>query len=255
MLASKQHFNTNLFRFATLGALLLVSGCTNTKALDATAVADKQTQALALMEESMAEQDLPGWHNPMLVYAVQYAAHALIVDLKSAQKSLKSNDLKRTGSYLSAAQDLINGIRAMMPFTVIIDQIKDAEANINLNVDLFETDTLLPIYESLDELEMYAPDLSQQTHDKIGQAEKLAKTGKNIQALEILDQAETYLSSATIYLPVIEVSQNIKNAMTSLKTAPSSNSATLNQVDMAINMMIDSTQNTLPGRLSQLSNN
>ncbi len=252
MTISKQPSNSSQFKLATLGALLLVSGCADTNTLNATKapVADKQTQALELIEESIIQENLPGWRNPMLAYAVKYAAQALIVDLKSAKKALDLNDRTQTGSHLAAARDLADGIRTMMPFTVILDQIRDAKSNINLNADLFETDTLLPIYQSLEELEVYAPQLARQTHDKVGEAEKLAKTGKNIQAIEIFDQVETDLSHATVYMPVIAVSQDIENAMTALKSASSPYKAAQDQIDMAISRMMDRTKNILPIRQS-----
>lgn len=256
MYATKHHSNSTQFKLAMMGAVLLASGCADTTALDATKpiVADKQTQALELMEESITQADLPAWRNPMLAYAVKYAAQALIVDLKSAHKALESNDMKRTGSYLAAARDLADGIRSMMPFTEMIDQIQDAKENINLNVELFETDTLLPVYQSLEALEVYAPPLARQSRDKVGQAENLAKTGKNIQAIELLDQVVADLSAATVYMPVIAVSQNIENAVAALKSAPALNDTALAEIDTAINRMVDSSKNTATVRQAPRNN-
>ena len=239
MMPAKHQPKSSQFTLITLGALLLVSACTsNTKALDVT------NNTAVAPEESIEQDDFPGWHNPMLARAAKYAGQALIADLKSAQKALDLNDLKRANHYLDAARNLADGIRTMMPFTVTIDQIRDAKGNISVNADLFETDTLLPIYQSLEELDVYAPEIAQQSRDKVGQAEKLAKAGKNMQAVEILDQVEADITATTVYMPVITVSQHIDDAMAALKAEPSNKINAQEQIDMALTSMIDETRDT-----------
>lgn len=240
MIPAKHQSKSGQFALVTLGALLLVSACTsNTKALNVT------NNAAVAPEERIDQDNFPGWHNPMLARAVKYAGQALIADLKSAQLALDLNDLNRADHYLNAAQNLSNGIRTMMPFTVTIDQIRDARGNISVNADLFETDTLLPIYQSLEELDVYAPEIAQQSLDKVGKAEKLAKAGKNTQAVEFLDQVEADISATTVYMPVIAVSQHIDEAMASLKAEPSNKINAQEQIDLALTSMIDETRNTV----------
>ncbi|MCK9609036.1 MAG: YfdX family protein [Methylomonas sp.] len=243
MLTNKRQPNANQFKLATFGALLLLSACTtNTKPMDA-AKANSTDQAAAPREQ-WAEGDFPGWHNPMLAHAAKYAGQALIANLKSAQTALDLNDLNQASQYLDAASDLANGIRTMMPFTVMLDQIKDAKGIISVNADLFETDTLLPIYQSLEELDVYAPEAARQSRDKVSQAEKLAKTGKNTQAVEMLDQVEADIADTTVYMPVLTVSQRIENAMLAMRTKPFNKVTVQEQIDMALTSMIDDTRGT-----------
>lgn len=241
MMTNKQRTKSNHFKLATLGAMLLLSACTNTKPLDAVKASVSDTQTTP--EENFAEEDFPGWRNPYLARAAKYAGQALIADLNSAQKALDLNDLQSANHYLSAAEELAEGIRTMMPFSVTIDQIRDAKGNIKDNADLFETDTLLPIYQSLDELDVYVPEVAQQSREKVRQTEKLAKSGKNLQAVEMLDQVEADLAATTVYMPVIAVSQYIGNAMAAVAKKPVNKVDAQEQIDMALTSMIDETSN------------
>ena len=222
--------------------MLLLSACTNTKSLETSKATISDTPSTP--EESFSEENFPGWNNPYLARAAKYAGQALIADLNSAQKALDLNDPKRANHYLAAAEDLAEGIRTMMPFSVTIDQIRDAKGNINVNADLFETDTLLPIYQSLEELDVYAPEIAQQSRDKVKRTETLAKSGNNLQAIELLDQVEADLAATTVYMPVISVSQHIDNAMAALEKRPANKVDAQEQIDMALSSMIDETRTT-----------
>ncbi|AEG01943.1 YfdX family protein [Methylomonas methanica] len=244
MLTPKSQSHANHFKLATFGALMLLSACTgNTKPLDATKA--NATGQAAAPEEQWVEDDYPGWRNPMLAHAAKYAGQALVANLRSAQKALDLNDPNPAARYLDAASDLANGIRTMMPFTVMLDQIKDAKGIISVNADLFETDTLLPIYQGLEELDVYSPEVALQSRTKVSQAEKLAKTGKSKQAVEILDQVEADIAATTVYMPVLAVSQHIDNAIQAMQTKPFNKITVQEQIDMALTSLIEDTKGTV----------
>jgi len=238
MTINKHQTNSSHFKLATLGAMLILSACTNTEPMDVAKAADTP----ATPEESFANEDFPGWRNPFLARAAKYAGQALIADLNSAQKALDLNDVNQANHYLDAAEDLAEGIRTMMPFSVTIDEIRDAKGNINVNADLFETDTMLPIYQSLEELDVYSPEVARQSRAKVHQSEQLAKSGKKRQAIDVLDQVEADLAASTVYMPVITVSQHIENAMTALEKEPVNKVEAQEQIDMALSSMVDETR-------------
>jgi hypothetical protein len=231
--------NNRQFTLATLSVMLLLSACTNSKPLNAGKTAARGNPAPA--EESLTQLDFPGWHNPMLARSAELAGQALIGNLKSAQKALDLNEQEKAQHYLNASKDLAKGIRTMMPFTVMVDQIRNAKDNITDNADLVETDTLLPLYQSLEELDVYAPEVAQQSKTKVGQVEKLAKSGKNIQAVEILDQVEADIADTTVYMPVITVSQYIDGALDALTAKPADKIYAQVEIDLALSSMIDKT--------------
>ena len=240
---SNQQVNSSHFKLTTLGVMLLLSACANTKPLESAKT--EATDVLETQEESFSKQDFPGWNNPYLARAAKYAGQALIAELKSAQKSLDLNDLKRADHYLDAANDLAEGIQTMIPFSVTIDQIRDVKGAIKLNADLFETDSFLPIYQSLEELDVYAPEIAEQSRDKVKQTEKLAKSGKSLQAIEILDQVEADLGATTVYMPVITVSQRIDDAIAALEKQPADKIDAQEQIDMALASLVDETRTTV----------
>lgn len=153
--------------------------------------------------------------------------------------------LNPAARYPHAANDLTNGIRTMMPFTVMLDQIKDAKGIISVNADLFETDTLLPIYQGLEELDVYSPEVARQSRAKVGQAEKLAKTGNSKQAVEILDQVEADIAATTVYMPALSVSRHIDNAIQAMQAKPFHKITVREQIDMALSSLIEDTKGTV----------
>jgi len=242
MKINKQSSNSRHFKLTTLGVMLLLSACTDTKPLDTSNAMGIDTSVSP--EESVANARFPGWHNPLLARAAEYAGQALIADLKSAQKALDLDDLNHANHYLNAAEDLAEGIQTMMPFSVTIDQIRDAKGDIERYADWFAADALLPVYHSLEELDIYAPELAQQSRDKVRRSEQLAKLGNSVQAIEILNQVETDLAKTTVYMPVISVSKHIDIALVALEQEPVNKINVQEQIDIALSSMLEETKTT-----------
>ncbi len=240
--------NTKRLTATILTAVLLAAaGCTNDKKTDVLddEMAQNASGSGQASTERFGEVIYPGWEDPAMARTAAYSGRALLHHLHSAQQALDLGQLDKGKKLLSAAGNLAAGIRTMMPFSVLVDQIKDAKGRILSTDSTIQTDSFLPIYRNLDVMELYTPELATKSRDKIENAENQAKKGKHKEAVATLDEVAADISTTQVYLPVLTVQQRIDNALAALDSDPSDVIEAQEQIDIALSSLVGINRGTL----------
>lgn len=217
----------------TLGlAVLLGTGTANIAiaADQATDVVSASKTTPAGAEEQIS---FPGWDNPFMGRIAYYSGQLLIQHLQTAQQALSNNQQAEALQALRAAKTLASGIREMMPFTVVVDQVKNAKGDLMNSESAIMIGDLLPVYKSLEQMEPYAPNLAHNTREMLKQAETDSNNGHKDAAIQKLDKAAQAIADTTVYMPVLYVSGQINKAISALKADQSDSTTAKAAVDSA----------------------
>jgi hypothetical protein len=109
------------------------------------------------------------------------------------------------------------------------------------NVTALKAD-LLPIYASLDELQVYAPQVAKRTRGMVQKAEQNASAGDKRGAAQVLNKAADDIVQHTIYLPVNYVDEQVHGALYALDQKQPDQSAAKAAVKRALDsvtMVVD----------------
>jgi len=123
-------------------------------------------------------------------------ADALIRDLRKAEVQLNSGEVSRARSILTSSRDYYRKLQFMQAET------ERALQHINSSGDTGDNDVgMLPvdwirIYSSLDEMEVYDPELAQETRERLEQAQKHAATGDIQRTAKTLNKVATRVLSS-----------------------------------------------------------
>lgn len=107
-----------------------------------------------------------------------YSGRALLQDLQAADNALQTGKIAEARRALTASENFARSIRQTMPFVEVADQIRNVRNVLVGEVRDVIADDLLPIYASLDQMELYVPQLARQSKDKVAQAEKSINNGE-----------------------------------------------------------------------------
>ena len=75
---------------------------------------------------------------------------------------------------------------------------------------------MLPIYASLDNLQIYAPEVAQKTRHMVKQAEQHTSAGRKKEAVKVLKEAEDIIIKDTVFLPVKYVDEQVRVALSAV---------------------------------------
>jgi hypothetical protein len=140
------------------------------------------------------------------------SGRALISHLSTARALLDSGQVDQARSALIVSKEFANAIERVMPYLTVVEEMIDASDRlVEEKVDALQTD-LLPIYASLDELAVFAPEAAQNTRSMIKQAQNHAQAGDKVRAAEELKEAAAEVAQHTVYLPVRYVEQQVRVA-------------------------------------------
>lgn len=143
-----------------------------------------------------------GWTNPNMAKLASSSGRLLIERIKAAKDMIGTRQFTAARDELDAAQDTAGAIRTMMPFIVLVDDIRHLQ-NKTIVGDIKQfRDDLLPIYTNLDQMSLYAPTLAKETRQKIKEAEAMAHSGKTKKASNALDKACELITERAVYLPI-----------------------------------------------------
>jgi hypothetical protein len=157
-----------------------------------------------------------GWGDPAMAEIAVNSGRALISHLMTARALLDDGDVKPARSALIASREFADAIERMMPYLTVVEEMLDAsDGLVQDKIGALSTD-LLPIYASIDELTVYAPEVAHKTRGMLKQAEKHASRGDSKQAAKVLREAASEVSEHTVYLPVGYVEQQIRVAQNAL---------------------------------------
>jgi hypothetical protein len=184
----------------------------------ATLLAANSVVAAAAMEKPgpKSETIVAGWEDPVMPDVAASSGRALLRHLESAKAYLATNSVTGARSALRDSAEFASAIRLMMPYEVVTDQIENAKQHVvDTSIDVFYAD-LLPIYGSLDELDVYAPKVAEKAREGVKKAEQHAKAGNRKAAANQLQNVVDEFSQTTVYLPIGYVSDQIRAAETAL---------------------------------------
>lgn len=180
-----------------------------------------------------------GWGDPDMAKLAVNSGRALIEHLRTASSLLSQGKTTQARNALIASHEFASAIDRMMPFLVVTQQMKSTSDQImNEKIDVYTAD-FLPIYASLNDLQVYAPKVATKTRAMVKTAEQHAKNGKRKQATEILKRAEDIVSNQTVYLPVSYVEQQVNAALYAVNLPKPDTKAANTAVSHAIDSLVD----------------
>ena len=198
------------------------------------------TVATPLFAAEVAKEDITvseynGWGNPAMASIAVNAGRALVNHLRSADALLNDGDSVQARSALKTSQDFTAAIERMMPYLQVVDEMKDASNKIiEEDISTISLD-MLPIYASLDDLQIYAPEVAQRTRAMVKHAEKHSTAGRKKEAVTVLKEAEEIIVKHTVYLPVKYVDEQVKVALSAVNKSKPDTKMAKQAVERAIN--------------------
>jgi YfdX protein len=156
------------------------------------------------------------WGDPAMAKIAVDSGRALVDHLQSAQALLATGKIREARSALVTSREFADAIQRTMPYLTVVEDMQDAGKKVvKEDVTAFSAD-LLPIYASLDELQLYAPKVADRTRGMVQKAEKNASAGDRQDAAQLLTDAADDISQHTIYLPVNYVDEQVHGAIYAL---------------------------------------
>jgi hypothetical protein len=231
---------------ATLFAVALALSSATTFAADSTTAAESPDAKEIQLTERETVAQYEGWEDPDMSRIAVHGGRALLRHVQVAHADLADNKLGEARSALNAANDFAKGLQLMIPYTVVVDNIRNARQELLASTTGVIVDDLLPIYASLDEMAEYAPELANQAKAKLDRVAKHAARGEKEKAAEQLDEVADDISATTVYVPVLYVENQVQAARRALnqespdvKTAQSAvDNALLSLVHATVNMHV-----------------
>jgi len=159
-----KYFTRTLAASAVATALALALG-TGFAADDKTDKGAKPTtaeQAQVTERETVAQYS--GWEDPDMARIAVHGGRSLLRQIRAAHTDLEENKVGEARSALGAAEDFAEGLQLMVPYTVVVDNLRNAKHELLASRTGIVVDDLLPIYSSLDEMAEYAPELARMLH-------------------------------------------------------------------------------------------
>lgn len=191
--------------------------------------------AAEVTKEDITVSEYNGWGNPAMASIAVNAGRALVNHLRSADALLNDGDSVQARSALKTSQDFTAAIERMMPYLQVVDEMKDASNKIiEEDISTISLD-MLPIYASLDDLQIYAPEIAQRTRAMVKHAEKHSTAGRKKEAVTVLKEAEDIIIKHTVYLPVKYVDEQVKVALSAVNKSKPDTKMAKQAVERAIN--------------------
>jgi hypothetical protein len=166
-----------------------------------------------------SEQDsvtYSGWGNPAMAHIAVTSGRALIDHLMTARALLDTSQYDQARSALVASKEFADAIQRIMPYLTVAEELRNtSDKLVEEKVDVLPTD-LLPIYASLDEMAVFAPEAAHKSTDMVKQAQKHAEAGDKARAAKELKEAAAEVAQHTVYLPVDYVDQQVRVAQHAL---------------------------------------
>ena len=180
-----------------------------------------------------------GWANPRLAKVEAESGQALLAHLQSAKAWLVAGSPAGARDALITAGEFANAMERSMPFVAVADDVTTARNKLLAGEDELFYDDLLPIYASVDEMQIYTPQLAGQVHGKVKQAEAQARQGQSREAARTLREVSDQVTHSAVYLPLDYVSNQIQAAKADLKRDQYEPAKAEAAVDNALNSLIE----------------
>lgn len=184
-----------------------------------------------------------GWNDPDMSRVAVHGGRALLRQVQAANADLAQNKLGEARRALRAADDFAQGLQLMIPYTVVVDNVRNAKHELLASTAGISVDDLLPIYASIDEMAVFAPELAGKVKSSLDEVAKHVKNGEKDQAAEKLDEVAAEMSETTVYLPVMYVENQLNAALNALDHDPANVKMAQSAVDNTLLSLEHSTVN------------
>jgi hypothetical protein len=169
--------------------------------------------------ETINISEYSDWGDPGMAKIAVDSGRALIAHLSTARALLDIGKVAEARSALIASREFADAIERMMPYLSVVEDMMDVSNKVvEEDVTALSAD-LLPIYASLDELQVYAPQVANRTRGMVQKAEKNAAAGNRKDAAQVLKEAADDIVQHTVYLPVDYVDDQVRGALYALNQA------------------------------------
>jgi hypothetical protein len=207
----------------------------------------KGTKPAAEEEVPLTERETvaqyAGWEDPDMAHIAVHGGRALLRHVQAAHAALQENKVGEARAALTAAEDFAQGLQLMMPYSIVVESIRNAKHELLASGTGVIVDDLLPIYANLDEMSEYAPELAAKAKAKLDEAAKHVQKGEKEKAAQKLEEVAAEISSTTVYLPVLYVEAQVKAARHALDQDPPDTKTAKSAVDNAMLSLVHATVN------------
>jgi hypothetical protein len=209
------------------------------KSAAAKAAGEQQTQTAE--RETVSHYE--GWEDPDMARVAVHGGRALLRHVEAAQAALDEKKVDEARTALTAADDFAKGLQLMIPYTVVVDSIRNAKHELTTSSTGLVVDDLLPIYANLEEMAEFAPEVAKKAKAKLDEAARHAKAGEKTKAAKKLEEVATDIAATTVYLPVLYVQDQVEAAIKALDKKPADKAAAKSDVDKAMDSLVHATVN------------
>lgn len=168
--------------------------------------------AAGKVTEEVTRLQFARWGDPAMAQIAVNSGRALVGHLTSAKALLDNGQVEQARSALQVSHEFADTIERIMPYLTVVEDVVDLSNQvIEEKISALKVD-LLPIYASLDEMEVFAPEAAHQARAKVKQAEKHAAANDKAGVVKELREAAAVVEQHTVYLPVGYVDQQVRVA-------------------------------------------
>lgn len=196
-------------------------------------------------EQTLTERETvatyAGWEDPNMARVAVFGGRALLRHIEAAHEALQENKIGEARKALDAADDFAKGLQLMMPYTVVVDNVRNAQHKLLASSQGVIVDDLLPIYANLDEMADFAPKVAHKAKGKLNEVLQYLHLEKRKQAAEKLQEVAADISESTVYLPVLYVEGQLKASLAALAKDPADTKTAKTAVDNAMDSLVEST--------------
>ena len=224
--------NSRIFPMSV--ALLLAS----TTALAGVSAQTQPANTPKAASESVNIFSSSGWANPTLAKAAAVSGQGLLSHLQSARAWLVAGSPEGARDALITAGEFTKAMERTMPFVAVVDDLRTARNKLIGGQEELFYDDLLPIYASVDDMQIYAPRLARQVHGKVKEAEAQARRGKSQEAVRTLREVSEQVIHSAVYLPLGYVDSQIQVANAALERDHPDPAKARAAVDRALNSLV-----------------
>jgi hypothetical protein len=217
---TNQAFTRTLAATAVAGVLALSLGTSYADETKKDEGAKPATEEQAQLTDRETLAQYAGWEDPDMARIAVHGGRALLRHVRAAHAALEEDKLGEARSALNAAEDFAQGLQLMIPYGVVVDNIRNTKNELLASSTGVIVDDLLPIYASLDEMADFAPELAAKAKAKLNEATKHVQKGEKKEAAEKLEEVAADISATTVYLPVLYVEQQVQAASIALDQDP-----------------------------------
>jgi hypothetical protein len=157
-----------------------------------------------------------GWAKPSIAAMVERSSAALVDVLDRADQALAGQSPVLAASNLAYAENIARGIALQTPFVRIKTRLETARGTLQASLGQDFVDDFAPVYASIDDLMLVAPEMARQVNAEVRQAESNAQAGESKRAIAQVDALIRRIVATRVYLPIEYVEGQIDVARKAL---------------------------------------